>query len=296
MQKKDTWFGKFYTAGKVYYYTGKVDGRRNPSSRVKSGSIVGYPYWYGPGLASTAVILNVFRGIPLLIANHDSRAEDVCIYILGNLPYQPDESSVFADMASRGWYPEVSSGKAYGTLMLDSKRRCRMVAMQYLRKLKSRKAIPDIEKLLKSTQSDEREYALATLEDIAKGGADTGTSGTAKVSEEDKYDTLVMRNGNKMSGQIQNASLNLKTSYATMKFSTSKISYIKMEGADSQLEKLELRNGDKLSGNLSDEVFTVKLQSGGTIAVKKKDIASITFRCIWAKDEKAPATRKPSTK
>ncbi len=56
------------------------------------------------------------------------------------------------------------------------------------------------------------------------------------------------------------------------------------------MDKLELRNGDKLSGNLGDETISVTLQSGGMIAVKKKDIASITFRRVWTKEKKGSTT------
>jgi hypothetical protein len=275
MQKRNTWYGVFYVKGKVYKYL----DRRNPLAN-RAFDNPSYPYWYGPYRASTALILNVFQGIPLLITNHDSRVEDVCIYFLTKMPYQPDESSVFVKMNSGGWYPWAYSGKTYGNLMLDSKQRCRMVAMRYLRQLKSRKAIPALEKLLNSTHPDERDFALATLEEITSGGNNSANP-TAEVSEKEKYDKIVLRNGDTLSGQVMNTSLHLKTSYGSLEFKTSTMAYIKLEGADSKTDAIELRNSDKLTGTLDDETFTINLKAGQIIPIKKKDISSISFRRVW---------------
>lgn len=220
-----------------------------------------------------------------MIQFHDSRVGDVAIRLLQELPYKPHSYSSLVAF-SDGWQPYVvvSGSEAYGQRVLDSKARFRMVAMKYLRELRSRKAIPDFERMLKSTNPDERDYALATLEEITSEGSDSTIPAT-QVSEEDKYDKIVMRNGDTVSGQVMNASLHLKTSYGAPEFQTSSINHIQMEGADSKTDSLELRNGDRLSGTLTDENFTIKLKTGQMMAIKKKDIASIAFRRVWQTEE-----------
>ena len=157
-----------------------------------------------------------------------------------------------------------------------------MVAMRFIRKLGSRRAIPRLEKLLTSENADERDYALATLEELA-GGDQSGGNSLAETSNENMHDSIVMRNGNRVTGQIQDKSLTLKTSYAELRFTMDKIALVSMEGGGSEVDKLELRNGDKLSGTIKNESFTVKLESGSTAVFKKRDVASIAFRRMWKK-------------
>ena len=255
---------------------GKYDNSSNPYKSCLSVNTSSAP---------PRLMLNVFKGIPLMIQARDSRAEDVAIHLLQTLPYQPRHESCFIAF-STGWEPvNVSAiSPEYGKQMLDSQNRFRMVAMRYLHELKSRKAIPDLENMLESPNPDERNYALVTLEEITSGGIDPEIP-PSQLSEEDKYDKIVLRNGDSVTGMVMNASLHLKTSYGNPEFKTAVISYIKMEGADSRTDSLELRNGDKLSGSLTDENFTIKLKAGQMMAIKKKDITSITFRRVWTEEE-----------
>ncbi|MBI9019609.1 MAG: hypothetical protein JEZ07_20350 [Phycisphaerae bacterium] len=233
------------------------------------------------GSISWSVVLNIYRGLELMIKNHDQRIEDISVYLLSRLPYNV-ETREFPSLSQGGWDSHYYQ-KEYAVLMTDSKYRCRMVIMRYVRQLKCRKAIPVLEKLLNSSHPDERDFALATLEEITSGGGNA-SSNSSEISEEEKYDNIVLRNGDKISGQVMNASLHLKTSYGSLEFKTSTMAYIKFEGADSKTDAMELRNGDKLTGNLNDETFTINMKAGQIIPVKKKDISSITFRRVWKRE------------
>lgn len=92
------------------------------------------------------------------------------------------------------------------------------------------------------------------------------------------YDRIQMKNGDKVSGLIQNDALTIKTSYASLKFSPDKLTSVEFEGAGANLDKVVLRVGDKLSGVLETPKITIKLTAGGDAEIDKDKIKLIRFR------------------
>jgi hypothetical protein len=112
------------------------------------------------------------------------------------------------------------------------------------------------------------------------GAADRfGTSGSATtLTEASKRDRITLKNGDTVTGDIQNDHFSIQTSYGTLKFSRAEIDRITLEGAGANVDILRLKNGDKLSGVVQDRSLIVALSAGGTAELEKDKVKEINFR------------------
>lgn len=112
------------------------------------------------------------------------------------------------------------------------------------------------------------------------GAADSGlTLETVK-----KYDSIVLKNGDTVTGIVQNETFTVKASYGTVLFETDKIAKIVFEGSGRNVDVIRLKVGDKLSGIVQDENITVKLVSGTEVELAKDKVKEITIRRANAKE------------
>jgi len=116
------------------------------------------------------------------------------------------------------------------------------------------------------------------------GAADTSIAGAGAAEsgltlrEVKKYDSIVLKNGDTVTGIIENKNFTVKSSYGTVPFESSKIAKIVFEGSGSNVDVIRLKVGDKLSGVVQDEKITVKLVSGTSIDLAKDKVKEINIR------------------
>lgn len=120
------------------------------------------------------------------------------------------------------------------------------------------------------------------------GAAETGILGSGSsgltLNEAQKYDSLVLKNGDTVTGTVENKNFTLKSSYSEIAFETSEIAKIVFEGVGSNVDVVRLKVGDKISGVVQDEKVTIKLVSGTSIEVEKDKVKEIQIRRSEAKN------------
>jgi len=114
------------------------------------------------------------------------------------------------------------------------------------------------------------------------GSADASTTGisTLTLDEAVKYDKVMLKNGDNISGTILNQQFTILTSYAELKFECAKIEKIVLEGDGTNRDTLFLRVGDKMSGVVKEQTVQIKLLSGQTAQIHKDKIKSIQMRKV----------------
>ncbi len=114
------------------------------------------------------------------------------------------------------------------------------------------------------------------------GAAETGIPGSGSsglsLEEAKKYDLIVLKNGDTVTGTVENKNFTLKSSYSEMAFEISEVAKIVFAGAGSNVDVIRLKVGDKISGVVQDEKVVIKLVSGTSIEVEKDKIKEIKIR------------------
>ena len=85
---------------------------------------------------------------------------------------------------------------------------------------------------------------------------------------------IKFKNGDALSGTLQNQTFSVKAAYGTMSIDTSDIVNINFEKT---MCKIQLKTGDKLTGELEDNTIEFKLSGKTPINVNKCDIKAIMF-------------------
>jgi hypothetical protein len=96
-------------------------------------------------------------------------------------------------------------------------------------------------------------------------------------AEYSKYDQILFKNGDTVSGQIQTKAFKLRTSYANLNFETPQIGYIDFEEGSQNSAVMGLRIGDKLSGILEPVSIRLLMRSGAEVKLDKRKIKKINF-------------------
>ena len=109
------------------------------------------------------------------------------------------------------------------------------------------------------------------------GAAETGasTSGEQGDASRQQDDVIVLKNGDKITGEVLNKTFTMKTSYATLTFDREKVDLIVLEGAGFNIDEMVLKAGDKLSGVLQDSKISMKLSSGAEAELDRDKIKEI---------------------
>lgn len=106
----------------------------------------------------------------------------------------------------------------------------------------------------------------------------TGSEEHRKVSKK-KFDSMYMKNGDVISGDVLTETFKLKTSYGELEFKATDIRSIKFEGGGgNNVDVIILKVGDKLSGVMQNDKVLVKLSSGVEITLEKDKMKEIIFK------------------
>ncbi len=112
----------------------------------------------------------------------------------------------------------------------------------------------------------------------------SGSSGLT-LKEAVKHDAMILKNGDSVTGTIENGKFTVKASYGDMVFETDKIARIVFEGAGNNVDVIRLKVGDKISGVVQDSKIKIKLVSGETVEIDKDKVKEIQIRRSEAKKE-----------
>ena len=101
--------------------------------------------------------------------------------------------------------------------------------------------------------------------------------GAASSLHTQTRDTVLMKNGDVISGKLVNENFTIKTSYASISIKTNDISRIVIEGGGANLDMVTLLTGDRLSGMLENEQIVVRLPAGAEITMERDKIKEINI-------------------
>ena len=90
-------------------------------------------------------------------------------------------------------------------------------------------------------------------------------------------DVLILRNGDRLVGSILNDGFGIHTFYGPLNFKSELVAGIDLEGGDSHIEAIITVNNNRFSGFLDDTVFSVKLDSGPLVQVRRERVAKVVF-------------------
>lgn len=114
------------------------------------------------------------------------------------------------------------------------------------------------------------------------GAADTGILGGGSsgqtLKESVKYDAMILKNADTITGTIENETFRMKTSYGDMTFKSNEIAKVVFEGAGSNVDVVRLKVGDKFSGVVQDKKIKIKLVSGTSVEIDKDKVKEIQIR------------------
>jgi len=92
-----------------------------------------------------------------------------------------------------------------------------------------------------------------------------------------RYDLLILRNGDNLTGSILNESFTIETTYATLSFPKNEIKRIIFESEKAEIQIMELGRGDILRGVIKDEVINIDIPSAGENPIEQDKIREIDF-------------------
>lgn len=118
------------------------------------------------------------------------------------------------------------------------------------------------------------------------GAAETGSlnAPALRLGDLPKHDTIELKNGDSLSGKIQNAAFAIRTSYGVVSVKKAEVDRILLEGSGANVDRITLRIGDRLSGQLQEDELKLILASGSSLIVSVEKVASIRLA--------APSTSK----
>jgi hypothetical protein len=104
----------------------------------------------------------------------------------------------------------------------------------------------------------------------AQSAGPGGTTGGSRAR-----DTIVLKNGDVVTGDIQDDTFTIKTSYAEVTFKRQEVTRITLEGGGANMDALVLAVGDRLSGVLQNPQLTIMLQGGGKVDIARDKIKEV---------------------
>lgn len=90
-------------------------------------------------------------------------------------------------------------------------------------------------------------------------------------------DMLILRNGDRLVGSILNDDFGIRTFYGPLSFKSQLVAGIDLDGGDSNIEAIITVNNNRFSGFLDNPVFSVKLDSGPMVQVRRERVAKAVF-------------------
>jgi len=111
-----------------------------------------------------------------------------------------------------------------------------------------------------------------------------GSSGLT-LKEAVEYDAMTLRNGDVVTGTIENEKFTVKASYGDIVFETNTMAKIVFEGEGNNTDVVRLRVGDKVSGVVQDAKIKIKLVSGEAVEIDKDRVKEVQIRKSREKSE-----------
>lgn len=105
----------------------------------------------------------------------------------------------------------------------------------------------------------------------------SGSSGLT-LEKAAQYDALILKNGDTVTGIVENDNFKMKASYGELLFETPNIAKIVFEGAGNNIDVIRLKVGDRISGLVQDAKIKIKLVSGSSLEVDKDKVKEIQIR------------------
>jgi len=121
------------------------------------------------------------------------------------------------------------------------------------------------------------------LAGLAVPGAVSVVSSASAPSSQTMRDTVILRNGDVISGTIISKELKVQTSYASLSFAIPDIAQVIIEGGGRNVDSLQLHSGDRLSGMIQTATIIIELPTGGKVELEKDKIKEI--RIVKRKSE-----------
>jgi hypothetical protein len=98
------------------------------------------------------------------------------------------------------------------------------------------------------------------------------------VDNADVYDTVELKNGDKVTGTVLTDTFTLTTPYSFVVLKKDQISEIKLQPESEFDALIELNTGGTLTGTLEETSLSFKLISGKTISLEKEECKKIIVR------------------
>lgn len=98
------------------------------------------------------------------------------------------------------------------------------------------------------------------------------------VDDPDVYDTIELKDGDKLTGTVLDNTFTLTTPYSLVTLKKDQISAIKPHSENQHEDVIELNVGGTLSGKIEEPSFSFKLTSGEIISLDKEQCKKIILR------------------
>ena len=98
------------------------------------------------------------------------------------------------------------------------------------------------------------------------------------AEDPDVYDTVELKNGDILTGTVLDNMFTLSTPYSLVTLKKDQISAIKPHSESQHEDVVELNIGGTLSGTIEEPTLSLKLISGETISIDKKECRKIILR------------------
>lgn len=99
----------------------------------------------------------------------------------------------------------------------------------------------------------------------------------ANLHTSNKFDQIHLKNGDVLSGTIQNTTFLLRTSYGQLSLKKSDLNNIELEGGGQNIDIIYTALGDKMSGIVLDDIIILS-RSGSPINIDMEKVKKIVFK------------------
>ncbi|HSR87545.1 MAG TPA: hypothetical protein VLL07_01220 [Pontiella sp.] len=90
-------------------------------------------------------------------------------------------------------------------------------------------------------------------------------------------DILVLRNGDHLVGSILNDDFGIRTFYGQLNLKSELVAGIDLEGGENSIEAIITVNNNRFSGFIENPVFSVKLDAGPLVQVRRERVSKVVF-------------------
>ena len=118
--------------------------------------------------------------------------------------------------------------------------------------------------------------SAAVLEEVA--AFEGRSSRAAEFRGTATHDRMELKNGDVLTGKIENETIEIQTSYARLMFKIEDIAMIAFEGGAANIERITMVNGDTFSGFILTKTLRFVLSKGQTIDIRKDKVNRLGMR------------------